>query len=942
MTIIKSIIVPKVGRLLLPLSFLSLVNLAIAQDFTPTPQQLEQLQGLSQEETSRLLERRAGVGAGAQEPIVDISTVEPREVQADETDQRASLGQTVQQRMQIQQQPQRLQQDLEPFGYALFAGTPTTFAPATNIPVPSTYVIGPGDTVIIQLYGQQNITHQLVVTREGQLMFPEIGPINVSGLSFEELRVQLQSIVSNQLIGQSASISMGPLRSIDVFVLGEAARPGSYTVSSLSTMTNALFVSGGVTTVGSLRTIRLMRGGQQVTELDLYDLLLRGDTSGDARLQPGDVIFVPPVGQTIGIAGEVRRPAIYELKGETTVAEVLPLLGGLTPTAFPAASRIERINERGERTLIDVDLSQASSPLGLADGDFLQVARVMSQLESVVLLQGHVQRPGGFQWREGLRVSDLLPSVDRMLPDPDLQIALIAREVLPARRVELIHVDLGSAINAPGSEADLLLQARDQLHTFGLSRERGPQLNAFIQRLRDQASFENPPLVINVTGNVRFPGEYPLVRDMTLDMAIRFAGGLDADSDLDNVLLERRTDLQSTIAVERYALNPQSLSTASPVRLREQDRLIVFDANQPREDLLAQTLGLLRSQATSDSPTQVVYVTGAVRFPGAYPLSANLSVDDLLTLAGGFLESANTTSAELARFDAEPVVGRELSVMDIDLGAAGVSGRGRSLNPFDRLTVRQMPNWRGEEVVTIGGEVNTPGVYVISESDTVATLVARAGGLTKLADPNAAIFLRESLRQREQEVLERARLQLERDLISLQLGAGEAGEDGANLEQIQSLIQRTTEAEASGRLVIDLPRLLASKAFDQVKLSLQDGDRLLIPRQREEVSVVGEVFQPSAHLFNEDLTPSDYIARSGGFNANADSGKIYVITSSGEVKPLGGMRWFFQSRARIEPGDTIVVPTDIYQPGQLQTWTSLSQVLFNLSTTLLALNNVGI
>ena len=928
----------KMVQWLLPLSLLSLINLASAQDFTPTPLQLEQLQGVSQEDVEQLLERRAGVGAGAQEPIVDISTVEPREVQAEETDQRASLGQTVQQRMQIEQQPQRLQQDLEPFGYALFAGTPTTFAPATNIPVPSTYVIGPGDTVIIQLYGQQNITYQLVVTREGQLMFPEIGPINVSGLSFEELRAQLQSIVSNQLIGQSASISMGPLRSIDVFVLGEAARPGSYTVSSLSTMTNALFVSGGVTTVGSLRTIRLMRGGQQVTELDLYDLLLRGDTSGDARLQPGDVIFVPPVGQTIGIAGEVRRPAIYELKDETTVAEVLPLSGGLKPTAFPAASRIERINERGERTLIDVDLSDASGALGLADGDFLQVAPVMSQLESIVLLQGHVQRPGGFQWREGLRVSDVLPSVDRMLPDPDLEIALIAREVLPARRIELIHVDLGSAINAPGSEADRLLQARDQLHTFGLSQARGPQLGTFIQRLRDQASFENPPLVVNVTGNVRFPGQYPLVQDMTLDTAIRFAGGLDAESDLESVLLERRTDLQGTIAVERHALDPQTLMTTSPVRLRELDKLIVLGANQPREGLLADTLGQLRSQAGSDRPTEVVSVSGAVRFPGDYPLTANLSVGDLVALAGGFAESANTASAELARFDAEPVVGREIYIDEIDMGAAGITGRGRPLQPFDRLTIRQMPNWRGEETVTISGEVNSPGVYAITESDTVATLVARAGGLTDQADPYAAIFLRESLRQRELMALQDARDQLEQDLLSQQV---EAGEDGANLEQIQSLLQLVDQAEASGRLVIDLPRLLARNAFDRANLGLQDGDQLLIPRLRQEVTVAGEVFQPASHLFTEDFDLGDYVSMSGGVTSEADRSAIHVIRSSGQTVPYGGARWFFQGRARIQPGDTIVVPPDIFQPGQLQTWTSISQVLFNLSTTLLAIQRVG-
>jgi polysaccharide export outer membrane protein len=168
----------------------------------------------------------------------------------------------------------------------------------------------------------------------------------------------------------------------------------------------------------------------------------------------------------------VRRPAIYEIKNEASATEVLSLSGGLTPTAYPAASRIERINAQGERTLIDVDLS-AQSP-ALADGDYIEIASVMDQLESVVMLEGHVQRPGGFQWREGLRVSDVLPSVARMLPNPDLDYALVARELLPSRRIELVYVNLGEAISAPGSAQDVVLQPRDQLHTFGASEDRRP------------------------------------------------------------------------------------------------------------------------------------------------------------------------------------------------------------------------------------------------------------------------------------------------------------------------------------------------------------------------------------------------------------------------------------------------------------------------------------
>src|SRR5690606_21784726 len=205
----------------------------------------------------------------------------------------------------------------------------TTFAPATDVPVPADYIVGPGDTIEVQLIGNTKGRYSLVVGRDGQINFPELGPIAVAGRRFTEVRDDLEARVREQMIGTQASISIGELRSIRVFVLGDAQTPGSYTVSGLSTITNALFVSGGVKRIGSLRNIQLKRNGRTVTTLDLYDLLLRGDTSADVRLLPGDVIFVPPIGRTVSLVGEVRRPAIYELKDETTVSELLELGGGL-------------------------------------------------------------------------------------------------------------------------------------------------------------------------------------------------------------------------------------------------------------------------------------------------------------------------------------------------------------------------------------------------------------------------------------------------------------------------------------------------------------------------------------------------------------------------------------------------------------------------------------
>ena len=239
---------------------------------------------------------------------------------------------------------------------------------------------------------------------------PQLGPITVAGLPFSEFRADLNRRVQEMLVGTQVSVTMGSLRTIRVFVLGDVEQPGSYVVSSLATMSSALYYSGGISRIGSLRNVQLKRQGELVSTLDLYDLLLNGDTSGDERLQPGDVIFVPPVGDTVGISGAVRRPAIYELKGGTNVARVVQLAGGLLPVAFPDAAHILRINDRKERVVIAVNVDDASAvAMGVRSGDLITVPEVLRELNESVMLAGHVQRPGPYQWREGMRLTDLLP-----------------------------------------------------------------------------------------------------------------------------------------------------------------------------------------------------------------------------------------------------------------------------------------------------------------------------------------------------------------------------------------------------------------------------------------------------------------------------------------------------------------------------------------------------
>lgn len=943
---------------LLPLLLASPVQ---AQSVNLSPEQLAQLQALSPTQRQALLDSLSSGNtpqAGQTNQSTQVGISQPLQMPARQTQGNApsNIERTVQNRQGLNRTSTQtrstsdprdsiqLQQELEPeplpleqFGYSLFAGTPTTFAPATDIPVPANYIMGPGDTVLLQLYGQQNSTYELIITREGMLLFPEIGPIAVAGLSFDEFRQQISEIVSTQLIGQRASVTLGALRSIRIFVLGEAFQPGSYTVSALTTMTNALFVSGGITEVGSLRNIQLRREGETVSELDLYDLLLRGDTSGDQRLQPNDVLFIPPIGPTVAVSGEVIRPAIYELKEETTAAEVLALSGGLLPTAFPRDSKIERINNNGDRTVLAVDLSEtAGQQTTMRTGDRLDISPVLDRLENVVLAEGHLNRPGGFQWRQGLRVSDVIPSVSYLRPNPDLQYALLVREQPVSRLSEVYKLQLGDAISNPGSDADLLLQPNDRIVTFGVTESREVYLVDLLEELSAQASFNNPAALIEVDGNVRYPGTYPHVANMTVGDMVNSAGGMLEGSDAGYSVLVRKRDNQGAIEVEDAIAESLSVNSAKPVS--RGDTLLVFAANDVRNELIAPVIEQLKSQSDSIERSRVVRVSGQVRFPAEYPLYNDMTVADLIRAAGGYTESAQTAEAEMTRYFVQGDSGRQVDHLNVSLESEGALGLGLRLAEFDSLVVRQLPNWSDFENIEISGEVVSPGSYSIAKGESLSSVLHRAGGLTSFADPRASVLLRASLREQEREMLARYQDELQSDIAAVALDEESGQEQADTLVVGQNLLEQVEEAEPLGRLVIDLPSLLAGSGEQDVLV--RNGDQLFIPRTRQEVSILGEVNYPTAHLYDPDLSVGDYIQLSGGLTQRSDAKRTYIIKASGQVVAFSSSRWFFQRDETLEPGDTIVVPFDIEPTSYLATWTSASQILFNLATSVLAINSV--
>lgn len=654
---------------------------------------------------------------------------------------------------------------LEPFGYRLFERSRSRVAQADDLPVPADYVVGPGDSVTVQLFGNQNSEYFLTVTREGAINFPDIGPIVVSGLTFAAMRELIFERVAEQMIGVRASVTLGELRTIRVFVLGDVERPGSYTVGGLSTMTNALFASGGVRTIGSLRNVALMRNGERVTTLDLYDLLLSGNTSNDARLQPGDTIFVPPVGPRVTVDGEVRRPAIYELRGDTSVAALIGLAGGFNAAANRTTVKLERVVPNRGTTVQDLDLSATGTPgVAARDGDTIRVLRNLDRLERAVRLSGNVYQEGLYEWSPGMRLSDLLPTPDYVRPFSDLNYVMIRRELAPNVEVEILSANI-SAIWArlPGAQ-DVPLEPRDTVFVFNLDTGREQIIDPILKEIEGQAASNAPLPIVRVAGQVRAAGRYPLEPDMRIADLVRAGGGLRESAYATDAELTR----YEIVGGEYRETELISVNLAAALR------------GDPGANLPVAPYDLLNIKEVPRWGEASVTLRGEVVFPGTYPIRLGETLSSVLERAGGltdqaFAEGSVFTRAELKQREREQLetLARRietdlasLSLADPNSGDAISVGQSlitqlRSAVPTGRLVIRleEVLDGRasadvllrnGDELfvpqfsqeVTVLGEVQYATSHLHEPRLTREDYIAKSGGLTRRADSKLIYVVR--------------------------------------------------------------------------------------------------------------------------------------------------------------------------------------------------------
>lgn len=796
------------------------------------------------------------------------------------------------------------QKPLQRFGLEVFrnASEQPDFVPM-DLPVGPDYVVGPGDGLAIDLWGGMSQRLVRTVDREGRVSLPEAGPLLVSGRTLGEVQMAVQQTLRTEFRDVSADVSLSRLRTVRVYVVGDVANPGAYDVSSLSTPLNALFAAGGITAKGSLRSLKHFRGTTLVEEVDSYDLLLHGVRSNMQRLENGDTLLVPPIGPEVTVDGMVRRPAIYELHGETSLADVLELAGGVLPTATLRHVEVQRVEAHDKRTMLSLDLSAKNgtdsdanhmNAFSIRDGDEVHIFPIAPYNQDAIYLQGHVLRPGRYSYKLGMKLTDLIGSYKDLLPEPAPHYAEIVRLNAPDFHPTVESFDLASVLANP--DAAPKLEPLDTVRIFS------------------RFNFEPTPGVW-IGGEVRAPGQYTTSGQVRLRDAVYLASGVTPDASLDSAQIFR-TQQDGTMKI--FSVNLRGALGGDPT-----DNILL----QPRDRLL-----IHRNTAKVDPPT--VYIKGEVARPGRYPLTESMQVEDLVRAAGGLKRSAYTETADLTRFAASDPETNRSEQMTINLAAAktGDSKEDVTLRDGDVLAIRGIPGWNdlGSSVI-LRGEVEHPGTYGIRPGEHLSSLLMRAGGYTAQAYPYGAVLMRRDVKEQEDKAHEQLVQRVEAEQMGIKfLPEADPEQKRAKLNaqaQIHATLEQLRANPPIGRMVIHIQDPVEKWRNTSADVTLREGDVLMIPKKTGYILVNGQVFNPAAIGYHPERSANWYLSQAGGLTQLADKKATFVVRADGSViSAKNNSGWFSGDplNSVLRPGDTVVVPERALNVGS-KNWTAILQ-----------------
>lgn len=865
--------------------------------------------------------------------------------------------------------------DLTYFGYDFFTNLPISFNQADKYGLNEDYILGEGDNIKIMFFGGRNDAFTSKINRQGEIVIPELGPIKLAGVKFSDAKTIIESEVSQKYIGTSVVISLGDLRSINIFVLGEVTTPGMYQVSSLSTLTNAIFASGGVRTSGSLRNIQLKRNGSVVGVLDFYKLLLNGDTSQDLRVLPGDVVFIPSRSNSVAIEGEIYRPGVYELVENEVLSDLVAYAGNLKATANKRSFDIHRIEgQQDSISLIqEIPNDVSITTTELKNGDLVIFYPVNNVVKKAIKKSGHTSQPGLHPWRKNMRVGDVISNKFELLPNTDLAYLLIRRQGTFPQEYEYYQVNLANIFSDKDSKENIQLNEGDEMIFFPrlleprnittkliqdnyvfdefnnlIINEERSDLQYFRRSLIDQLDNSSMDSQKNINQQEVVKGQNPyesryyeysiydyctisknLAMDVLDSMGYQEKKSIPLE-DLEN--LSQPEDIQLLVTQIEKDKAERENEKQSTDDSDISDRITKDCRNQ----LLEPHLAFLDKQQLPGNKKKIIDVFGNVHFPGKYPLSNNMSLRGAIEAAGGLKETSLKSEIEITSSN---IRNRQITTVNKYAGLNNNSET-QKLSPLDIINIKQI--FKQTKTITITGEVFFPGIYPISDGETLSQVLERAGGIKPKGSVEAANFRREELAELQIEKMEKAKNDLKRKILfsAETFGSNDSAAMSmtTDVESIGRLIESTgnTNPEFMGRLVIDLQGILDKSKEDIV---LEDLDRIHIPKKKQTVTVVGEVYVENSHIYENQFDLADYINFSGGGTSFADVDNIYLVKADGRIV-LPNSGGFFRGRDLIAPGDTIVVPMDTQPFDTLKATTEITQIIYQMGLAAAAINSL--
>jgi len=714
------------------------------------------------------------------------------------------------------------------FGSEFFVNTLSTFTPVSNAPLPSEYALGPGDELMIRGWGTIDIDYRATIDRNGTISIPTIGSVTLSGVKAGEAQEVVRAAVARLYKGVTVNVTFGKLRAMTVYVVGQANRPGTYTISSLSTLVTALFASGGPNPNGSMRRVQVKRGGKVAAELDLYAFIAKGDKSGDIKLQDGDTIYIPPAGGFVALTGKVNSPAVFELRTPgDTIESLLDVAGGLPVVADPRRAFLERIDpaRNRPRSVEEFALDGEGLKHTLKNGDVLNITSITPSFANAVVLRGNVDQPVRAPFKDGMRVSDLIPSREY----------LISRKSTRRQNNVITDVD----------------------------RERG-NFNA--------NNYRNNTYNNNTNGNINYSNN-------NLNNGVNSVNGNDnnnANTNINNFGPDGNFNNGLNAGVQS-TLSRNSLNTAT----------------------------------------------------GRDDRATNVEAESIAASIGSLIDQINWDYAVVERVNRSDLT---VKLIPFNLGNVFVNPNGMDnvqLQPGDTVTIFSqqdvaVPMDKRQVFVRIEGEVNVPGVYQMTAGDNLQTLMAKAGGPTANAYLFGTGFYREEVRKEQQANVQRAADRLENQIRSAQsaqmanlraMSPAEAAAATAQFEterrSAEERITRFRKLQSSGRIAFGLDP--NERSFARLpQLSLQNGDRLVVPSKPAFVHVFGSVNVEASPLWRPNSRVKDYL-KLAGTTFDADIDNTFVLRVDGTVVSAESQGWFFGNIGglAVMPGDTIVVPEKV-------------------------------